>query len=167
MVSCSVRGDEMNEENTPKYYYKLDEDGNIKQCLHIQNPSDEIKSEYLETEREIVVAPNGALMFADEIAGMDFTPEPPTIEEIKQGLITLVQQHLDAKCQSMGYDNGFACASYATSSVPKFKAEAEAFVLWRDRVWSYCYEQLDLFEAGQREIPTDIIAELPDWSGNV
>ena len=91
-------------------------------------------------------------------------PPPPTVEEIKQGLINLVQQHLDAKCQSMGYDNGFACASYATSSVPKFKAEAEAFVLWRDRVWSYCYEQLDLFEAGQREIPTDIIAELPEWS---
>lgn len=92
-------------------------------------------------------------------------PEPPTIEEIKQGLINQVQAHLDNACKERGYDNGFACASYATSSVPKFKAEAEAYILWRDKVWSYCYEQLALFEAGEREIPTDIIAELPelDW----
>lgn len=91
-------------------------------------------------------------------------PEP-TIEEIKQNLISIVQIHLDNACKERGYDNGFACASYATSSVSKFKAEAEAYVLWRDAVWSYCYEQLALFEEGQRELPTDIISELPilEW----
>lgn len=91
-------------------------------------------------------------------------PEIP-LDEQKQYFINLVQNHLDAKCQMRGYDNGFACASYATSSVPKFREEAEAFVKWRDAVWTYCYQQLDLFVAGKREVPTDLIAELPtlEW----
>lgn len=89
----------------------------------------------------------------------------PNIEEIKAQLIEQVQNYMDSQCQALGYDNGFACASYIASSVPKFKAEAEHFVLWRDQVWSYCYAELDKFEQGKRDIPTDIIAELPklEW----
>lgn len=100
-------------------------------------------------------------MTEEEIAEMP----TPSIDEIKAELINQVQNHMDNECQKLGYDNGFACASYVSSSVPKFKAEAESFVLWRDKVWSYCYAQLDLFEQGKREIPTDIIAELPklEW----
>lgn len=91
-------------------------------------------------------------------------PEP-TVEELQQQLTDQVQAYIDEKAHEKNYDNGFACASYVSSSVPKFKAEADAFVLWRDQVWTYCYEQLDLFLKGDREVPTDIIAELPplEW----
>lgn len=84
----------MNEEQVIKYYYKVNEQGEIIQSLHIPNPSDEIKADYLETEREIVVAPNGKLMFADEIANMNFAP---ALEEIKEAKITELKSARDAE----------------------------------------------------------------------
>lgn len=103
------------------------------------------------------------------LEAVEIITPPPTVDEIKSALIAGVQNHLDKKCQELGYDNGFACASYATSSVPKFKQEAEAYVLWRDQVWTYCYEQLALFEAGEREVPAldELIAELPVLGNNL
>ena len=95
-------------------------------------------------------------------------PAPePTIDEIKEQLIATVQAHLDNACKERGYDNGFACASYATFSVPKFKAEAHAVNDWVSLVWVECYKILDDVKAGKRPIPTkeELIAELPklEW----
>lgn len=94
----------MNEEQVTKYYYKLDEQGNIKQCLHIQNPSDEIKAEYLETEREIIVAPNGRLMFADEIADINLSVP---LEEIKANKIAQLKTARDTEEQSPILHNNY------------------------------------------------------------
>lgn len=98
----------------------------------------------------------------DSLESVEIIQEPPTIEEIKQQLINTVQNHMDTTARTRDYDSIASACSYYNSSVPKFKAEAEACTLWRDAVWSYCYAQLDLFEAGERDIPTDIIAELPE-----
>lgn len=118
-----------------------------------------------EATTEEIKKPIYALVYRDMTEQEEAEMPMPSVEEIKAQLIEQVQNHLDSECQKLGYDNGFACASYIASSVPKFKAEAECFVLWRDQVWSYCYEQLALYEQGEREIPTDIIAELPvlEW----
>lgn len=89
-------------------------------------------------------------------------PSPaPTIEEIKQALINAVQNHMDETVQTRKYDGIASACSYGLSTVDKFRNEALACIQWRDAVWSYCYAQLDLFEQGQRDIPTDIISELP------
>ena len=101
----------------------------------------------------------------DMMAKLGLMPADFGIKDTQTILTATVQAYLDAECQKLGYDNGFACASYATSTVPKFRAEAQAYIAWRDAVWSYCYAQLDLYNAGKRDIPTDIISELPplDW----
>lgn len=81
---------------------------------------------------------------------------------IKRMLTQAVQDWMDTTVQENGYDNIFTACSYANSTNPKFKAEAEACIAWRDRVWEYCYAALDEVVAGQREIPTveELLAEL-------
>ena len=94
-------------------------------------------------------------------------PPPPTIDELKQGLINAVQTYMDETAQTRGYDSIASACSYGLSTVQKFREEATACISWRDNVWNYCYEQLALFESGQRDVPTveQLIAELPtlEW----
>lgn len=87
---------------------------------------------------------------------------------IQKRLTDAVQNWMDEKVhRDKDYDNIFTACSYANSTNPKFKAEADVCIEWRDRVWEYCYNLLDNVVAGQREIPTveellaDLDAELP------
>ena len=81
---------------------------------------------------------------------------------IKKMLTQAVQDWMDTTVQENGYDNIFTACSYANSTNTKFRAEAEACIAWRDRVWEYCYAALDEVIAGLREIPTaeELLAEL-------
>ena len=57
-----------------------------------------------------------------------------------------------------------AGATYATSTVPQFKAEALALVAWRDQVWAQCYIELASVQAGTQAMPASpeaFIATLP------
>ena len=65
-------------------------------------------------------------------------------EKTQRELTDFVQSLIDEKAQEKNYDNGFACASYSNSSISKFKMEADAFIKWRDMVWTTCYEILAL-----------------------
>ena len=91
-------------------------------------------------------------------------PVEPTGEEIKVAIINAVQAKLDEACKTKGYDNGFACASYATSSVPSFKSEAESFIEWRDTCWCLCYDLLEKYLQGSIPRPTvdDVLNKLPN-----
>lgn len=90
-------------------------------------------------------------------------PPPPTPEEVIAGMTAAVQQHLDVKARERNYDGILSLCTYATSPNPKFAAEGQAGVEWRDAVWVKCYEVLAEVEAGLREQPTveQLIAELP------
>ena len=66
----------------------------------------------------------------------------------------ILGQELDAKAQEKAYDNGFALASYATSTDDTFRNEAQTFVAWRDKCWRKCYEILAQFESGEIEMPS-------------
>lgn len=74
-----------------------------------------------------------------------------------------VQARIDAAARARGYADGVALASYATSTVPAWNAEAGAFVAWRDAVWSYAFAQLAAVEAQQRSQPSvaELVGELP------
>ena len=85
----------------------------------------------------------------------------PTQAEGIAGYTQQVQSYLDTTAQERGYDNIVSLCTYATSAIPKFKLEGQAGVIWRDAVWSKCYEILAEVQAGTREVPTDIISELP------
>lgn len=86
-------------------------------------------------------------------------PPLPPLENYTQA----IQNHIDATAQSKQYTNGFALASYVTSTVPQWKAEAETFVAWRDSVWVYVYQELEKVESGIRPQPTiqELLSELP------
>lgn len=89
------------------------------------------------------------------------------LEQLKDTIVNQLQYIMDAKAREKGYDNGFAIASYSTSTDGIFKSEAEKFIAWRDKLWRYCYTQLDLFIAGKREFNgvEEFISEMPtlEW----
>lgn len=82
-----------------------------------------------------------------------------------------VQAHIDATAKSREFNDGVTAATYLTSTIPRWKADAEAFVSWRDMVWAYSYGELDKVMTGQRPQPTiaDFINELPavSWPDEV
>ena len=89
--------------------------------------------------------------------------EPPTPEQIIAQYTDGVQQHLDTFARTRNYDGILSAATYATSQVPKFKAEGQYAVEARDATWAKCYEVLAAVEAGSRPMPTldELLAELP------
>lgn len=90
-------------------------------------------------------------------------PPPPTSEQIISLYTGSVQQRLDTFARTHNYDGILSAATYATSQVPKFKAEGQYAVEARDATWAKCYEVLAAVEAGSRPMPTldELLAELP------
>ena len=89
----------------------------------------------------------------------------PTQAEVIAGYTQQVQSYLDTTAQTRGYDGILSLCTYATSSNATFAKEGQIGAIWRDAVWTKCYEILAEVQAGTREVPTDIISELPviDW----
>lgn len=92
--------------------------------------------------------------------------EALTTEEIQAILVNAIQQHLDATAQARAYDGILSLCTYASSPSPKFAAEGQAGVEWRDACWTKGYQILAGCQAGTRPIPTPeaLIAELPAMS---
>jgi hypothetical protein len=93
-------------------------------------------------------------------------PAPPAPPEV-QDYVAAVQGMLDAKAQERLYDNILSACTYATSTQPKFQAEGQACVAWRDVVWSTCYELMGQVESGELPRPTvdELLGMLPtmEW----
>jgi hypothetical protein len=68
-----------------------------------------------------------------------------------------VDAHVEATAQAKGYNGAAHCAGYVNSTIPPWRAEAEAFIAWRDQVWLFVFEKLAQVEAG--EIPAPESAE--------
>lgn len=105
---------------------------------------------------------------AGDIAGY-IPPEIPDLspEQIIEMFRASIQAHVDQTAISKRYDSGNSMASYVSSTVPQWSAEAQAFVAWRDAVWAYAYAEMDKVIAEDREQPTvdDLLEELPkvEW----
>lgn len=87
-------------------------------------------------------------------------PPPPTTEQIIQGFVAEIQKRLDDFAKTRGYDGIMSACTYATSTVPKFKAEGQYCVEARDETWHMAYQMLE--EAGDT-VPTleDVFDQLP------
>lgn len=74
-----------------------------------------------------------------------------------------VQARLDAFARERGYDGILSACTYATSTVPRFAADAARAVSLRDETWDSCYTILAEVQAGTRPVPTlaELVAELP------
>lgn len=75
-----------------------------------------------------------------------------------------IQHELDKLAMQRGYDSLASAISYATSTVPAFKADAEYLVQLRDDVWSQANTLLAQYKAGELPEPpgmNDVLALLP------
>lgn len=90
-------------------------------------------------------------------------PITPSIEELINKYKIIIEQEINNVAISKQYDSGVSCASYALSSNPKWKAEAQCFIDWRDLVWNYLYVLIATIEENQQPIPCiqQIINNLP------
>lgn len=70
---------------------------------------------------------------------------------------------VDSVAQQQQYADGVSCASYINSTNNVWKAQAEAFIAWRDSVYTYVIAQEALMQSGARSIPAfaEFQTELP------
>lgn len=75
----------------------------------------------------------------------------------------MLSAFVDSVAQQKQYDDGVSCASYVTSTVVTWAAQAVAFIGWRDSVYNYAIAQELLMQSGSRTIPTftEFLSELP------
>jgi len=84
---------------------------------------------------------------------------PEILHEFNQGL----QNFINSVSMQKQYESALHCATYATSTVAEWAAEAQAFIAWRDSVWTYSYAELAKFENSERQPVSfeDFLTELP------
>jgi hypothetical protein len=77
--------------------------------------------------------------------------------------ISAIEDHINDVAKAKAYSGAVSMASYVTSTVPQWAAEAQTFVAWRDACWVYAYTQLAAVQQAQRSQPTvaGFILELP------
>jgi hypothetical protein len=95
-------------------------------------------------------------MTPEEIAALpqQAIPAPPTLAEYTAAM----QAVLDTTARARNYDGILSACTYATSTVDKFRAEGQACVEWRDKVWAFGYDLLAQVDAG--ETPPPALADL-------
>jgi hypothetical protein len=101
-------------------------------------------------------------------------PEPadmPSLEQVTANLLTASTRTVEAWLDAVAHERDYSRLSiggYMTSPNPKWRAEAQAFIDWRDlQIWPTCYEIMSACLDGTRTVPTgdELIAELPklEW----
>ncbi len=94
---------------------------------------------------------SGGRRFVDgELVVVEPSDVPATISDYENAIQNLV----DSTAREKQFRDGVTLASYTASTKPKWAAEAQAFVAWRDNVWFYAYGELVKVQAGQRPQPT-------------
>lgn len=90
-----------------------------------------------------------------------------TRESLATRFEAAIRHHIDETARARHYRDGFALAGYVHSTVPRWAAEAAAFVAWRDAVWTHAHAELDKVTAGTGEPPQieTFVAGLPaiEW----
>ncbi len=96
--------------------------------------------------------------------GPDPDPVPPTALQVEAMIIAQTQNRLDTFARQRGYDSMLSACTYATSSIPRFKADGQYCVDARDRTWATLYQLLQGVQAGTTPMPSgfaDIEPMLP------
>ena len=147
-------------------YVRLDENNNVAE-IFINNTQWKM-SELFEPSFIWIECPDETVVEHwryDEITGKFIEPATfqPDEGEIIKTMQDAIQAHMDSKARERNYDGILSLCTYATSTNPRFAAEGQAGVNWRDVCWAKGYEIMAEVQAGTREIPTveELLAELP------
>lgn len=93
-------------------------------------------------------------------------PEPPVDTPLTAAHFqAAIERHVDQVAQQRSYSSAVSLASYVASTIPQWKAEANAFVAWRDAVWVKALTELGKVQMGVRPAPEStgaFIGELPE-----
>ena len=88
-------------------------------------------------------------------------PEKP-MDEVLREYQEALQNFLDRKARERQYNNALSIATYVSSTNPIWKAEADAFVAWRDAVYVYALQILtDVQNGGSQPSIEEVIAAMP------
>ena len=109
----------------------------------------------------------GALVYA---AALEMEPAPyvapvPTPAQIIAAFTAAIDAHVETAARAWGYNGAAHLASYVSSTVLQWSAEATTFIAWRDQVWLAALDLLADVQAGEAEppaAPPDFIATLPE-----
>lgn len=89
-------------------------------------------------------------------------PVVPTTEELLKEYKDAIRVFLDKKAQEKDYDSALSIASYATSTNVDWKAQADAFIAWRDLVFVEALQILaDVQQGGEAPTIEALLAGLP------
>lgn len=82
----------------------------------------------------------------------------PTLSDYE----ALLDNHVETAVSVKGYKSAASCASYINSAIPAWKADAEAFLAWRDTFWAQAYARLTKVQNGEVEPSmAALLASLP------
>ena len=104
-----------------------------------------------------------ASMIDDDVYKVSYKIVSKNLEELTALFKEKTQELLDAKAREKGYDDILSACSYAGYD-NDFRAEGEAFGIWRARVWKYGYGLLNAIAEGKHKMPKsfdEILAEMP------
>lgn len=77
-----------------------------------------------------------------------------------------IDARVEGQARELGYNSAAHLASYTSSGVPEWAAEARAFVSWRDAVWLAAFAaEGDAQAKGTLPGLETVMAALPRWPG--
>lgn len=73
-----------------------------------------------------------------------------------------IRAHMDKVANERDYDSAVTISTYSNSTNPIYKADADCFIAWRDRLFEYANAEMRKFYSGERPqpLPSDFISEL-------
>jgi len=140
---------------------------NLSDIIEILHPGALIKKEIMVVDRG-----NGPFIdfwdttiYGEQPTEQALLDQAPSLQlaHFRNKIEVSIRELVEAKPLERGYDSLMTLTSYTTSSNAQWKAEADAFIAWRDSVFAYAHQTLSDAQAELISLPSleDFMAEMP------
>jgi hypothetical protein len=141
------------------FFYSKKDGGFYVSEIHTTMPDDVVEISEDHWKSLLEDQGNGKIISADSNGNpVTVDPPQPTKEQIIKRYNSVANNNFEAVVRSWGYNSMIEAASFINSTSAKYRAEAEALIVWRDSYWT----EADIIEAG--ELPAteqEFVALLP------